>query len=353
MNQSRPNYPPEEPGVKKQKSKLPFVLIPVVLLFGIAAVLYINARAEAMARIDTLVQSATESAVPEQAVQPAEVSDTETPVPTDTAVPIAVVEPTAAPVTILPPEQWREWPIIPEYISDEMKEIYRAGLAEGRLADTFSKVGDSNSVAPYFLSCFDSYEGGYSLGEYAYLEETIEQFKGSFSRESRAAWIGATVIDMDNYHPYDDDVCWPYESALSCEYRLNLPSIAFIAFGTNDVYYDKELFDTHLRSLVQKSLDRMVVPILVTKTDNLEGDDSFNELIARAAYDFKVPLWNLWRAENALPNHGLREDNVHHSFHEGSLCDFSGGDLQEYGLTVRNQTALQALDAVWRLLNEE
>jgi hypothetical protein len=253
--------------------------------------------------------------------------------------------------TVVKASNWKNWPVLPETVSQKMIDIYLLGKENNRNPGRFSKVGDSNSVMPSFLSCFDFGELGYVIGEYASLEPAIQNFKWSFSRDSRAAINGITAMGLDTYHTYEDEVCWPYESPTSCEYRLWEPSIAFISLGTNDVYLKKEDFELHMRSLVQKSLDRYVVPILVTKADNLEGDDSFNEIIAQISLDFEVPLWNLWAAMAPLPNHGLRPNDVHPSFSNDSLCDFSGADLKSYGWTVRNLTGLQALDRVWQLLN--
>lgn len=264
--------------------------------------------------------------------------------------PTAPAQPTATAVPLA--SEWREWPIVPESISPLIVAVYRAAVEQGSDPNKFSKVGDSNSMLPSFLSCFDFGELGYTIGDYTDLQETIDHFRWSFSRESRATANGITAMGLDTYHWYEDEICWPYESATSCEYRLWKPVIAFIALGTNDAFNKPEDFDKHLRSLVQKSLDRFVVPILVFKADNIEGDGSFNQIIAQIAIDFQVPVWNLWRAMQPLPGHGLRENDVHPTFSNESLCDFSGNDLKTYGWTVRNLTGLQALDRVWRLLNQ-
>ena len=282
---------------------------------------------------------------------------TEPPDPTPTALPTE--EPTAVPTaepspTPLPdPAAWKTWPELPESVSPEIKALYFEGISEGNDPNRFSKVGDSNTVMPSFFGCFDSgIDTGYVLGPYEYLQETIEHFQWSFSRYTRAAKNGATAYDMDVYHWYDDDVCWPYESALNCEYRLFTPSIAFIGFGTNDALLGIDLYEEHLRSLVEKTLARKIVPILFTKADDIEGDGSFNTVTAKIAQEFGVPLWNLWRPMSALPNNGLRPGDVHPTADEVSLCNFAGDDLQHYGWTVRNLSALKALDRVWRLLND-
>lgn len=288
--------------------------------------------------------------IPAETIAPA-ATDTPEPTPEPTAEP--TIEPTATVVPTLSAAQWREWEILPSSVSEKVKEIYAAGLEAGNDPKRFSKVGDSNSVLPSFLSCFDFGEFGYTLGEYESLAPTIDQFRWSFSRASRAAENGKTAYDLDMIHWYSDDECWPYESATTCEYRLWQPSIAFISLGSNDVYMKVSDFDKHMRSLVDKTIDRFsIVPILVTKADNLDGDGSFNQTIAQIALDYELPLLNLWRAMEPLPNHGLQIDNVHPTANSVSLCDFSGDDLSTYGWTVRNLTALQTLDRVYQLLNQ-
>jgi len=300
----------------------------------------------------TQISEETQAALPTATPLP-----TDTPTPTETHVPqlIPTEEPTPEAAAFIPldPQDWQNWPELPEVIAPEIKTMYFEGISEGNDPHRFSKIGDSNTMMPSFLGCFDTgVDVGYVLGSYAYLQEAIDNFQWSFSRNSRAARNGATAYDMDVYHWYEDDVCWPYESALSCEYRLFTPSIAFIGFGTNDALLPIERYEEHLRSLVEKTLSRKIVPILYSKVDDLEGDGSFNETAARIANEFHVPFWNLWRPMSLLPNNGLREGDVHPTANSVNLCNFANDDLENFGWTVRNLSALKAIDRVWRLLND-
>jgi hypothetical protein len=65
----------------------------------------------------------------------------------------------------------------------------------------------------------------------------------------------------------------------------------------------------------------------------------------KLAVDYDVPLWNFWRAVKDLPNHGLQEDGVHLTW---AGNHFDDPDAMSHGWPVRNLTALEALDAVWR-----
>jgi hypothetical protein len=73
-----------------------------------------------------------------------------------------------------------------------------------------------------------------------------------------------------------------------------------------------------------------------------------NGIIVRLAREYDVPLWDYWSALQALPNDGLSGDGVHPSYPSiAGAANFTPDNLQ-YGYTVRNLLALQALDAVWR-----
>lgn len=327
-----------------------WLLLALVLLAGAGVLLL----ADRHTRLQVIQSMTATASVPTETPAP-----TETPLPTETPTEapteVPAEEPTAEPIAAEVPQrsaaEWRSWPVLPEGISDEIKTLYREGISEGNSAYHFSKVGDSNTVMPSFLGCFDN-EITYDLGPYSGLADVIENFRWSFSRNSYAAKNGITAYELDIYHWYTDDTCWPYESATTCEYRLHKPSIAFIALGTNDALLDISIYEEHMRSLVQKTLDRKIVPILLTKADETDADGSFNRVTAQIALDYNVPLCNLWRAMHELPNNGLKAGDVHPTSSSVSLCNFANDDLQQYGWTVRNLTALQALDRVWRLLND-
>jgi hypothetical protein len=100
-----------------------------------------------------------------------------------------------------------------------------------------------------------------------------------------------------------------------------------------------------MRAVIDFWLERGVVPILATKVDS-EGGDRVNALIAFLAWEYDVPLWNFWRAEQPLYNHGQPEgDGVHFTW---SRNYFDSPYALRKGWPVRNLTALQALEAVWQ-----
>jgi hypothetical protein len=97
--------------------------------------------------------------------------------------------------------------------------------------------------------------------------------------------------------------------------------------------------------VVEYVLSQEVVPILATKADNVEGDNSINAAITRVAYEYEVPLWNFWSAAYPLPDHGLSPDGFHLTF---ARDYFDDPVRMQSAWPWRNLTALQAIDAVWR-----
>jgi hypothetical protein len=97
-----------------------------------------------------------------------------------------------------------------------------------------------------------------------------------------------------------------------------------------------------MRQIIDYAISRGILPILSTKADNVEGDQSINLATAKLAYEYDIPLWNWWRAAQSLPNHGLdpnRPDGFHIS--------------QEFAWPERSFTALQSVDAVWRAVRPQ
>jgi len=235
-------------------------------------------------------------------------------------------------------------------ITSHARQIFLAGQALGNQADVFSKVGDSNTDNPAFLTPFD--QGNFSLGAYADLAPTINYFKGSFSRISSAAVGGfstAKVLDPAN----DRGPCNGGETPLACEYRVNKPSVALILLGTGD-QHSWQGFEARYRTVIEYTIKQGIVPVLITKADDLESKEDTapvgftNSTIRRLAQEYDIPLLDLRQAVQSLPNLGCGPDGFHYnSPPDGQTTNFDAAHLT-YGFNMRNLTALQALDALRR-----
>ena len=253
---------------------------------------------------------------------------------------------TAAP---LPVDFWKNLPIIPETISARVREIYQRGLALGNSPRVFSRIGDCASAAPAFLVGFDR---NYNLGEFTYLQPAIDYFKNSFERPSLAAKGGLNTEGLLTtlWTPKE---CLSNETLLACQYHLDNPIIAFISFGTNEAYYihqDPVSFEHNMRIILDVTIARGTVPILSTKADDFEGDNTINATIARLAMEYELPLWNFWLAVQPLPNQGMIDPAHISSVSYVNFTDFSIPHSMEYGMQVRNLTALQMLYFLWEQL---
>jgi hypothetical protein len=235
-------------------------------------------------------------------------------------------------------------PVVPA-VSQTARDVYQRGLAAGNNPRAFSKIGDCQAVPPYFLAPFDYGVGAYQLGDaYAPLQETIDYYRGSWARSSLAANAGFNAATVFVPVWADPRRCLRNESPLACEFRLHRPSVALISLET---WWggDATGYESYLRRIIEFSLARGTVPVLGTKADNIEGNGSINEAIVRLGREYDVPVWNFWAAVQPLPNHGLHPDGFHLTWERPMLNDPA---VLEKAWPVRNLTALQALEAVWR-----
>ncbi|HEU0296060.1 MAG TPA: hypothetical protein VFR47_25210 [Anaerolineales bacterium] len=275
-----------------------------------------------------------------------------TPTPTTTA-PYVPVSPTltpesASPTPFICDENWQLLPVIPD-VPEAARILYQQGLAQGNNARAFSKIGDGEVSTDWFLTAFDLGEEQYDVGSYQNLKTIIETFRGSYGRSSVAARRGFNTHLILDSAASDPKLCQTDESPLDCELRIHNPSVAILSLGTNQVHRPEE-FEAGMHHILDALVSKKVLPILSTKGDNLEGDHRINRAIACLAQEYQIPLWNFWAAIQPLPDHGLQPDLEHLTY--SGINDFDDPTAMQSAWTVRNLTALQVLDAVWRAVAE-
>ncbi len=269
----------------------------------------------------------------------------------------------AVPVTDLPdavveqaqydgvPDLLYSTPIIPTGINVEMlREIYYDGQKQGNDAYGVVKIGDCNTASGQFLSPISAER--FDPGPYAYLTETVDEYAASFERTSMAARNGFNVSSIFDPFWATSDQCDPDESPLACEYRHNPSSIAFIMFGQNDVLVlNREQYRDYLRQTVDETLERGIIPVLSTFTNNPENADHWDQILAlnvitiEVAAEYDIPVINFWLAARPLPDYGIAEDYAHLTVSGGTIS-FAGGREAEYGLTLYNLAVLKMLDTI-------
>lgn len=248
-------------------------------------------------------------------------------------------------------------------ITETARSIYQQGLSLGNRPAVFSKVGDSLTVATWVL--YPLGWGQQNLGSYGYLQAVIDYFSGEIARNDANSFANVPLA-ADNQWSSDDllnpalgdkSICAVTETPLDCEYRVVRPAFALILIGTNDLNLnDGATYRKNLSTILEKTIARSILPIISTLPDR-DGYSpqvaEFNSIIRELAADYEIPIWEYGQAMANLPNRGLDADGVHPSYPPGSIdrwemaADFTGGNLQ-YGYTVRNLTALQVLDEIWR-----
>ena len=333
------------------------LLVLIVLVLGVAitgAILFKSIRAAqpvTVASLPTITMPSTQvlaSTLPPKKKAIPTATKTSAPLaiipfaPSDTSTPETL---TASPdfCSSLPKDWWMAMPVVPD-ISPNVNLIYKKGLAMGTDPARFSKVGDCQSIRQYFIGNFDN-PLSYRIGPYDYLNPAIDQFYGSFDRLSLAVKTGWNVASVLSSLNSDPKLCATNETPLECEFRVWNPSIAIISMETWTKDRPTDTYKEYLRQIVQYSIDHGVVPILATKADNLEGDQSINASVACLARQYDVPLWNFWREVQPLPDHGLLADGFHLT-NDHNRYDLASA--MQAAWPHRNLTALMAVDKVWR-----
>ena len=223
------------------------------------------------------------------------------------------------------------------------RETYARGQELGRNPRAFTTAGDSTTEIPYFLGRFD--EGPYNLGDYAYLQPVIDFFHGSFNHDSVSVRVGLHSWTLFDPTWSDKTRCQANEAPLPCEIRLQNPSILFIRLGSND-YGVPALFDESIREAVEYALDQGVIPVIGTKADRGEGDDSNNELLRQIAADYHLLLWDFDLLAGTMPGRGLDADNIHMTGFYSH--DYAQPEAFQSGHAMHNLSALMVLDTIWK-----
>ncbi|GEM_PF-71357 len=271
--------------------------------------------------------------------------------PTEMAVTAPTITPTIKISTEKPmcdAEKWQDMPIVPNYVSPELKKLYEEGLTRGNNVNAFSVIGDCQNVPSVFLGAFDDPDS-YNLGEYRYLQDVIDFYKGSFSRRGAAVSGGFNVARVLSPLASDPAICNKDETPLECELRLQKPSVVFISMETWWSKRPAETYEQYMRQIIEIVMKNGAVPILATKADNLEGDNRINYTITKLACEYDIPLWNFYAAAQSLPGHGVWSDGFHLTV---GLNYYDDPENLKTGRAVRNLTALQSLYFIWTALQQ-
>lgn len=231
---------------------------------------------------------------------------------------------------------------LPPAVISHSQQLFIQGQANGRNANAYSKVGDSTIQNPHFMAIFDQ-PGQYQLGPFATLQPTIDYFAHSHGRSSTAVQKGLHAWTATDPLWADKSRCLANESPIACEIRLHNPAILLIRLGSNDRGIP-ELFDQHIRQLVDLAISHGIIPVLGTKADRFEGSNINNDILRQIAIDYQIPLWDFDRVAQTIPSRGLDIDGVHLTSYFAS--DYSAAEALQRGHGLHNLSALILLNAL-------
>lgn len=235
--------------------------------------------------------------------------------------------------------------------------IFNQGRQTGQQSTVISTVGDSLTNQQAFLDGYD--QGQYDLGPFGHLQPTIDYFRGSFARESLAAFPGASVLSlMDPMHATDPR-CQPDETPIACEYRINQPAISVIMIGSGvDLQnLSVEVYRDYLGRIVDYTIQQNIIPILTTfpsgPTYYVEKAQHMNMAVMEIAAQRQIPLIDLRASAMLMSGGGVMWDGFHLTQRGEGLGSDTwidlNGDQNRYALTLRNFLTLQMLDSIRRM----
>lgn len=243
---------------------------------------------------------------------------------------------------------------LPEWIimTARGRELYRRAVKAGRDPRMFTVAGDSNSTWQRAIGRIAA--GVYDFGAHGHLRTVVARFDPAFARVSLAVRGGAGAADMFDPAKVASPDCRPDEGMFACELRLSRAGIVFIQLGTGDKFAWRE-FEANLRRMIDYALANDVLPVLVTKADDMEsiqGGASFNHIndtIRKLAREYQLPLADFYAATRSLPVVPNPELPMR-PFTQNGLLDEWGYyfHLSEEGFALRVLANLWMLDAITR-----
>ncbi len=247
------------------------------------------------------------------------------------------------------PEGVTQSPLSPSVV-ERLKAI---AAKQERDAASLMKVGDSITVSPHNLTCFDG--SNVDLGAASDLQATLTAFASRtpdpFTRDSLAAEDGWSANGPLQGSP----------TLLEQEIVAMNARFAAVMFGTNDVETNAPFtFAERMWTIISKLTDAGVVPILSSIPSRSNASNArvpmYNRIVKALAEAHQVPFVDLHRELETLPDQGLTGDGVHLNVYApggiGRGCLLTPEGLA-YGHNVKNLLTLRALDRARSVLVED
>ena len=96
----------------------------------------------------------------------------------------------------------------------------------------------------------------------SYLQESIDNFAGSFNRDGQAVRGGFNAAAVLSPIWADPEVCEPGETPIECENRVHNPSFVIISLEVWWSGRTVERYEEYMRTIIDFYIENGVVPIL-------------------------------------------------------------------------------------------
>jgi hypothetical protein len=195
--------------------------------------------------------------------------------------------------------------------------------------------------------------GGFTNVPDPALQETIDAYNTSdlggvtpFNANSAAVGYNAfEILDPAVTAPG----CDPGFSPIDCEWSQKMPSVVLLSLGTRDAQQgvDAGSFRQRLQEIVDSAEAAGIIPVLMTLPPRADIDAAtllaFNEAIIQVAQSNGLPLLNVARLLNELPNSGLSGDGVTLTVSPSGAGDLSPEAVSQYGVNAVNAALISVL----------
>lgn len=264
------------------------------------------------------------------------------------------VRPAAEPLEVrdVPATAYTDLPVLPDpnpLVLTHLRAVAAHGEQLGRRTDAFMKVGDSNTASTDYLvplgaPGYDPVGSGLSAID-PRLVDTLVTYRHPVDPSGANSFTRSGLSEHPGWRIEDTLPTIPQEvSAVN-------PAVALVLIGTNDVvwYSDVATYEARLRQLLSELEGEGVIPLLSTLPEDHYNNSAYsarvpqyNQAIADVADEFRLPVVNLWRALEPLPNTGLKPDELHLTVSPNGGGAFQPADLQ-YAQNLRAVLMLQSL----------
>jgi hypothetical protein len=107
-----------------------------------------------------------------------------------------------------------------------------------------------------------------------------------------------------------------------------------------------------MEKIVNYTMERGIIPVLITKADRFEGEDNRNNnSLRRIAAKYQLPLVDFDLLANTLPDRGLGHDGIHLSWY--GPFEYTSPEPFERGYPMLNLATIMMLDKIHQAIEAE